>query len=102
MTTPLLRATGLTRRYPIARGTMFERQRYAVALDDASLEVQAGEALGLIGESGSGKSTLVRLLLALDVPSSGTIEFEGSAPAGHPQVQARQGRRRKATREKRF
>ena len=77
MTTPLLRANGLTRRYPIARGTMFERQRYAVALDDASLEVQPGEALGLIGESGSGKSTLVRLLLALDVPSAGTIEFEG-------------------------
>ena len=77
MTTPLLQASGLTRRYPIARGTMFERQRYAVALDDASLEVQPGEALGLIGESGSGKSTLVRLLLALDVPSAGTIEFEG-------------------------
>ena len=77
MTTPLLRATGLTRRYPIARDSLFERQRYAVALDDASLEVQSGEALGLIGESGSGKSTLVRLLLALDVPSSGTIEFEG-------------------------
>ena len=77
MTAPLLRASGLTRRYPIARDSLFERQRYSVALDDASLEVQPGEALGLIGESGSGKSTLVRLLLALDVPASGTIEFDG-------------------------
>ena len=81
MTAPLLRATGLTRRYPIARDSLFERQRYSVALDDASLEVQPGEALGLIGESGSGKSTLVRLLLALDVPTSGTIEFVGKAEA---------------------
>ncbi len=74
---PLVRATGLTRRYPLARDSFFERQRYATALEDATLEVRAGEALGLIGESGSGKSTLVRLLLALDVPTSGTIEFDG-------------------------
>ena len=32
---------------------------------------------GIIGESGSGKSTLVRLLLALDVPTAGTVEFDG-------------------------
>lgn len=77
MTTPLVRATGLTRRYRLARDSFFERKRFATALEDATIEVQSGEALGLIGESGSGKSTLVRLLLALDVPTSGTVEFQG-------------------------
>jgi ABC-type dipeptide/oligopeptide/nickel transport system ATPase subunit len=62
----LLRARGLTR---VFRGD--------TALDGVDLEVREGSALGMIGESGSGKSTLVRLLLALDTPTAGTVEFDG-------------------------
>ncbi len=47
------------------------------ALEDADIDVRSGESVGIIGESGSGKSTLVRLLLALDAPTSGTVSFEG-------------------------
>ncbi|HXH34698.1 MAG TPA: ATP-binding cassette domain-containing protein [Plantibacter sp.] len=77
LTQPLLRATGVSRVYTNPRESLFQRPSRTVALEPNDLVVAPGEAVGIIGESGSGKSTLVRLLLALDTPSSGTVEFEG-------------------------
>jgi ABC-type microcin C transport system duplicated ATPase subunit YejF len=73
----LLVGRGLTRRHPLPRSGAFARRAEATALDDADIDVRAGEAVGVIGESGSGKSTLVRLLLGLDRPSAGTVTFDG-------------------------
>ncbi|WP_238006428.1 ABC transporter ATP-binding protein [Dactylosporangium sp. AC04546] len=53
-----------------------------VAVDDVSVRVPAGRALGIAGESGSGKSTLLRAIAGLVRPSSGTITYRGAVLPG--------------------
>jgi len=48
-----------------------------VAVDDVSLTVDAGEAVGLIGPNGAGKSTLFSMLAGQIRPAAGTISFAG-------------------------
>ncbi|GLJ60555.1 ABC transporter ATP-binding protein [Microbacterium barkeri] len=90
----LLRARALERRHLHPRTTLFERRRETVALHPTDLDIRRGEAVGIIGESGSGKSTLVRLLLGLDVPTAGTVEYDGRPVDARAPARALHGLRR--------
>ena len=70
---PLLTVEDLRLRYP-SRGF---RSKGTEVLKGVSLEIAAGETLGLVGESGSGKTTLGRAILGLAQPTSGAIHFDG-------------------------
>jgi putative ABC transport system ATP-binding protein len=48
------------------------------ALKGVSLDIYEGEYLSIMGPSGSGKSTFFNMIGALDIPTSGTIEFMGA------------------------
>lgn len=73
----LLTATGVTKRYPLARRYPFGRRPVRTVLDAVDLAVSSGERLGIVGGSGAGKSTLLRLLLAVEAADSGQVRFRG-------------------------
>lgn len=70
-TQPLLKVEGVRVDFPQARGSVFQ------ALKGVSLEIAAGETVGLVGESGSGKTTMGRVILGLTEATAGRIVFDG-------------------------
>jgi ABC-type glutathione transport system ATPase component len=75
---PLLEVRNLTKTFSLGESMFGGGARGEVrAVDDVSLEIHAGETLGLVGESGSGKSTLGRLVLRLIEATAGSIRFDG-------------------------
>jgi ABC-2 type transport system ATP-binding protein len=66
---PIVSMEGVSRRY----GDM-------AAVDDISLQVNAGTILGVIGPSGSGKTTMIRMLTGTLEPTSGSLTVLGQIP----------------------
>lgn len=67
----ILSAKGLTKIY--GKGETEVR-----ALDNVDLDVPKGQFLSVIGQSGSGKSTLLNILGAMDTPTSGSLNVDGT------------------------
>ncbi|GAB3474327.1 ABC transporter ATP-binding protein [Nocardiopsis coralliicola] len=82
---PLLQARGLHRSYPRPRTSLLRAAEPVRALRGVDLQVGAGQRFGIVGESGSGKSTLVRLLAALDRPTSGSVLLDGTDVTALPE-----------------
>jgi fructose transport system ATP-binding protein len=59
-----------------ARG-LVKRYGHVTALDNADLELRAGEILAVIGDNGAGKSTLIKALSGALVPDNGEIRLDG-------------------------
>ena len=54
-----------------------QERNEVLALDGFTLEVDGGEAVGIVGPSGCGKSTFLRLVTGLDKPQGGTLVYDG-------------------------
>ncbi len=76
-TQPLLSVRGLKKYYAIKGGVLSRVTAQVHAVDGVSLDIEAGETLGLVGESGCGKSTTGRCIMRLIKPSGGEIRFNG-------------------------
>src|SRR5438445_12636166 len=74
---PLLEIRDLVKVYPSQQGVFSQAAGELRAVNGVSLEIQAGETLGLVGESGCGKTTLGRMILRLIEPTSGSVHFAG-------------------------
>jgi NitT/TauT family transport system ATP-binding protein len=72
---PAIALDRVSKVFPLHRG-----QR-VTALDDLSLDVRPEEFVALIGPSGCGKSTVLRLVAALEMPTTGTVRIGGWPPA---------------------
>ena len=73
--TPAISITGLTGRY-----------RDQFALNDVSLDLEAGSITGLLGRNGAGKTTLLRILAGQEFPSTGSVQVLGAGPAENEAV----------------
>ena len=59
---------GVTKVYP----------KDTTALEDIALSIQTGEFVSIVGQSGAGKTTLIKLILAEEKPTDGTVFFEST------------------------
>ena len=74
---PLLQADALSVEFPVRRGILRREVARLRAVHRVSVEVRAGEVLGIVGESGCGKTTLGRAMVGLITPDAGTLRVEG-------------------------
>jgi oligopeptide/dipeptide ABC transporter ATP-binding protein len=78
---PLLQARNIVQEF-VVRGRGGVKGGVVQAVSDVSVDVRAGETLGIVGETGSGKSTLARSLLQAPRPKSGSVTLRGTELVG--------------------
>ncbi|MDF2444343.1 MAG: peptide/nickel transport system ATP-binding protein ddpF [Subtercola sp.] len=66
----------VTKQFP-GRSSLFAKTAPFTAVSDVSFTLPRGRTVAIVGESGSGKSTTARMVLGLEEPTSGSIDFDG-------------------------
>jgi ABC-2 type transport system ATP-binding protein len=73
----IVQTEGLGRDFKVRDGV---RRRTVVAVDQLTLGIKAGEAVGYIGANGAGKSTTIKMLTGILVPTRGSVTTCGLRP----------------------
>ncbi len=87
MTIPIIETSGLGRDFKVRDGL---RRRTLTAVDDLTISVQPGEAVGYIGANGAGKSTTIKMLTGILMPTRGEVMTCGLRPLADRRALARQ------------
>jgi len=74
----LIEIENLRKYFPV-KTRPFQKKQYVQAVESVSFSIFKGETLGIVGESGCGKSTLGRAIIRLHEPTSGRINYDGTA-----------------------
>lgn len=95
-TEPLVRVDGVRKYYRISRNKVLK------AVDGISLDIDAGEVVGVVGESGCGKSTLGKLIARIEPETEGAVYFNGELVSKAPDGRTGHGDVLDASHRKRF
>jgi len=74
---PFVQVNNLCMRFVKSRGFIRRKTQVVQAVDNISFEISESEIMSVVGESGSGKTTIARCIMALTIPTSGTIKYKG-------------------------
>jgi len=79
---PMLRVDDLHVFFNVRRGPLLRRETLTLkAVDGVSFDVKEGETFSIVGESGCGKTTTARAILKVEIPTSGSILWQGQSLA---------------------
>ena len=75
---PLITVRSVSKEFVVTSGSLLRRKVGTLkAVTDLSLDIRTGETFGLVGESGCGKTTFGQMMVALQRPTAGAINFAG-------------------------
>lgn len=80
---PAVELDGLRRDYTVraaAPGSRRRRRQVVRAVDEITLRIERGEAVGFVGANGAGKSTTIKMLTGILQPSAGSVRVLGREP----------------------
>ncbi|NQW22381.1 MAG: ATP-binding cassette domain-containing protein [SAR202 cluster bacterium] len=77
-TNAIIQLDNIQKYFPVTKGLILRHLVGEVkAVDGVSFQIREGETYGLVGESGCGKTTTAKMVLQVEMPTSGQIRFNG-------------------------